>query len=636
MPYGYAGKILRIDLSTGSVTTEPLSEELTERFIGGRGFVAKTMFDEIPAGIDPFSKDNRFVIASGPLSGHYLPASGKTHFGTKSPATGGYADSNMGGHFGPALKYAGYDMMILTGCAEVPSYLYIDDDRVEIRSADAYWGQGSLTVEKQMKEALGEDFQILTIGPAGENRVRFACISHDFGRQAGRTGVGAVLGSKNIKAIAVRGTGSLPVFDVDAAFAAGKAAFQQIYAKPGFTGWTPEGTAGITDWTNEVGVFPTRNFQTSHSDHYKAINGKEILKQIKITDKGCYCCPTPCGKYGKAVTAMGSAYMEGPEYETIALFGGSCLLPTIHDVAYANYLCDELGLDTISGGVVVSWAIECLEKGILTEEQTGHPLAFGDLETVDYLLRKIAAREGIGDLLAEGVKIASEKIGGGSDRFAIHVKGLEWTGYESRNAPSMMLAYMTADVGAHHNRAWVLGHDVAGSATNVHDLITAGGKGEKLPKAPVTEDCADFVIESQNTRPLFDALGVCRLQFMELGFEPENYEKLFYVITGKMISWQEMLKVSERIWQLTRAFSAREIAQFGRHLDFPPPRFYTEPVPSGPNAGHHVTREEVDMLLDWYYQKRGWTQQGIPARETLEAAGLPEIAEALEAAGLYS
>lgn len=636
MLYGYAGKILRIDLSTGRVAAEPLSEELAQRFIGGRGFVAKTLFDEIPPGTAPFSPDNRFVIAAGPLSGHFMPASGKTHFGTKSPATGGYADSNLGGHFGPTLKYAGYDMMILTGRAEGPSYLFIDDDKVEIRSAEGYWGMGSLTLEKRMKEDLGEDFQILTIGPAGENLVRFACISHDFGRQAGRTGVGAVLGSKNIKAIAVRGSGSLPVFDVDAAFKEGKAAFQRIFKKPGFTGWTPEGTAGITDWTNEVGVFPTRNFQTSYSDHYKDINGKAILEQIKITDKGCYCCPTPCGKYGKADTALGSAFVEGPEFETIALFGGSCLLRSIHEVAYANYLCDELGLDTISGGAVVSWAVECMEKGILTEEQAGRKLAFGELETVDYLLRKIAARDGIGDLLAEGVKIAAEKTGGGSDHFAIHVKGLEWTGYESRNAPSMMLAYMTADVGAHHNRAWVLGHDVAGSATNVHDLITAGGKGEKLPKAPVTQDCADFVIESQNTRPLFDALGVCRLQFMELGFEAENYETLFYLITGRKLSWSDMLGISERIWQLTRAYSAREIAHFGRHLDLPPPRFYTDPIPTGPNEGHHVTREEVESLLGWYYQKRGWNDKGIPSRETLERAGLPEIAEALEAAGIYS
>jgi len=630
---GYTGKILRIDLSSGRIETPPLAEDLAQRFIGGRGFVAKILFDEVKPGTDPFDPANVLAAATGPLSGHLLPASGKTHFGTKSPATGGYADSNLGGHFGPALKYAGYDMLILTGRAENPSIVVIDDERVEIRSAADYWGLGALTAEKRLKADLGAEFQILTLGPAGERRVRFACISHDFGRQAGRAGVGAVMGSKNVKAIAVRGTGSLPVFDVEAAYAEGRAAYRRIYEKPGFTGWTPEGTAGITNWCNEVGVFPTRNFQTSHSGHYRDINGQAVLKEIRITDKGCYCCPTPCGKYSRAKTAIGQAYVEGPEYETIALFGGNCLLPTISDVAYANYLCDELGIDTISAGAVVSWAIECFEKGILSAAQIGRKVAFGDLASVAWLLEKIAAREGIGDLLAEGVKIAAGRTGKGSETFAIHVKGLEWTGYESRNAPAMMLASMTADIGAHHSRAWVLGHDVAGSATNVHDLITAGGKAEKLPKAPVHPECADFVIESQHVRPLFDALGVCRLQFMELGFEPENYERLFYVITGRKLSWTEMLAISERIWQLTRAFSVREIAGFGPHLDMPPPRFYTEPIPDGPNAGHHLTREEIENLLKWYYGKRGWDARGIPSRKTLERVGLPEAAEALASAG---
>ena len=259
--FGYAGTILRINLSTGAIEKQPLDKNLAERFIGGRGFVAKLLFDELPRGIDPYDEKNLFIAATGPLSGHLLPASGKTHFGTKSPATGGYADSNMGGHFGPALKYAGYDVLVLTGRAPMPSYLFIDDGRVEIRPADAYWGQGALTAEKNLKTDLGEDFQILTIGPAGEKQVRYACLSHDFGRQAGRTGVGAVLGSKRIKAIAVRGTGSLPVFDFKEAFAAGKDAYRKVAAKPGFTEWTPEGTAGITNWANEMGVFPTRNFQ---------------------------------------------------------------------------------------------------------------------------------------------------------------------------------------------------------------------------------------------------------------------------------------------------------------------------------------------------------------------------------------
>jgi len=621
---GYAGKILRIDLGSEKISTEPLSEKMCDEFIGGRGFVAKTLYDELPPDTDPLGENNLFIIASGPLSGHFLPASGKTHFGSKSPATGGYADSNMGGHFGPALKYAGFDMVIITGKAKGPSYLYIEDDTIEIRSAAAYWGKGSLTCEEMMKKDLGEDFQILTIGPAGEKLVKFACISHDFGRQAGRTGIGAVLGSKNIKAIVVKGTGSIPVKDIELAFARGKEAFKAVAQKPGFKGWTPEGTAGITDWVNEVGAFPAKNFQTSHIDHSHMINGKKVLERLKITDKGCYCCPTPCGKYGHTKTALGSAYMEGPEFETISLFGGSCMLKTIEEVAYANYLCDELGIDTISGASVAAFAIECFEKGLITTDQIGKEIKFGDLESIVYLLNLMSLRSNdLGDLLANGVKTASETIKQGSQSFAIHVKGLEWTGYECRNAPSMMLAYMTADIGAHHNRAWVLGHDVVGAATNVHDLITAGAADEKRAKAVVSgKDSASFVIDSQHTRPAFDLLGCCRLQMMELGFEVENYTDLYSVITGKKMTWDELLKISEKVWTLTRMISAREIKNFGRKSDYPPARFYEEPCPSGPNKGHCISFKDLNELLDAYYDARGWDKNGIPTDKTLKRVGL--------------
>jgi aldehyde:ferredoxin oxidoreductase len=352
---GYAGTILRINLSNETIRKEPLSESLAENFLGGRGFVAKMLYDEIPPNIDPYDPENMLIAATGPLTGHFMPASGKTHFGTKSPATGGYADSNMGGHFGPQLKYAGYDVLIITGKAAELSYMLITDDTVEIRPAAEYHGQGSLAAEKNLKDHLGDDYQIITIGPAGENQVRYACISHDFGRQAGRTGVGAVMGSKNLKAIAVKGTGSIPVANLKEAYLKGKEAYQKVKAKPGFEGWTPEGTAGLTNWANEVGVFPTRNFQTSHAKHHKDINGQAILERLKITDKGCFGCPTPCGKYGHTKTSLGSAYVEGPEYETIALFGGNCVLKTIEEVAYANYICDELGIDTISAGVVIGY-----------------------------------------------------------------------------------------------------------------------------------------------------------------------------------------------------------------------------------------------------------------------------------------
>ncbi len=628
MFYGYAGTILEVDLTSGRITKTPVPEHLVRDYLGGRGFVARLLWERLRPGTDCFDPENLVVIATGPLSGHLVPASGKTHFGTKSPATGGYADSNMGGHFGPALKYAGYDVLLLTGRASEPTSLVIEDESVALRPAKQWWGQGAVTTEAGLKKELGEEFRIITIGPAGEHLVRFACISHDFGRQAGRAGIGAVLGSKHLKAIAVKGTGGLPVFDVDGLYEKGREAYLKVRAKPGFAGWTPEGTAGITDWVNQVGAFPTRNFQTSYFPGYQNINGKAVVEHLKITDKGCFCCPTPCGKYGKASTNLGTVHVEGPEYESIALLGGACVLGSIEEVAYANYVCDELGIDTISGGVVAAWAMECFEKGLLSEKQVGREIRFGDLESVVYLLEKMASRDGVGDLLAEGVMRAAAKLGRNSEEFAIHVKGLEWSGYESRNAPGMMLAYMTADVGAHHNRAWALGHDVAGSAASVHDLISAGGGKDKMAKATVTGK-AGRVIELQHIRPLFDCLGICRLQYMELGFEGENYEELFFLVTGRRMKWDELLKVSERVWHLTRAFSAREIEGFGRKFDYPPARFFQEPIPDGPNEGHFLSRDELDVLLDEYYQERGWDTNGIPKEETLRRAGLSDVADAL-------
>jgi aldehyde:ferredoxin oxidoreductase len=290
---GYAGKILRVDLDAISAYSEPLDQDLARDYIGGRGFVARLLWNELPPDVDPLSPQNLLIIATGPLSGHFIPASGKTHFGCKSPATGGYADSNLGGHFGPQLKYAGYDAMVLSGRATSPSIVVVDGDLVELRPAGEHWGTGALSCEKALKDELGEEYEILTIGPAGENLVRFACISHDFGRQAGRTGVGAVLGSKNIKAIAVRGDRSLEAHDLPGLFQASQTMYRHIKEKPGFLGWTPEGTAGITDFCNRVGAFPTRNFSTSYAEYHKSINGAAVVTKVRLHDKGCCLLPHP-------------------------------------------------------------------------------------------------------------------------------------------------------------------------------------------------------------------------------------------------------------------------------------------------------------------------------------------------------
>lgn len=601
---GYAGNILRVDLTNRTHEILPLPASLARDFIGGRGFVAKLMWDEIPPGADPLGPENKIIVAPGPLTGAFLPGAGKLEWGAKSPATGGYGDSNIGGHIAPEIKYAGFDAIIIEGQASEPVYLYIDDFNVELRSAAHLWGQGALQSEAQLKTELGEEFQICTIGPAGENKVLFACISHDFGRQAGRTGIAAVMGSKNLKALAVHGTKSIPLADPAATLEIGKQMFAACFAKPGFEEWTPQGTAGVTNWVNEVGAFPTRNFTSGFFPKYENINGEALVKRIKVTDKACYGCPIPCGKYSRVKRPGYEVHVEGPEYETIALIGGNTEIDNIEDVAYANYIQDELGLDSISGGNVVGFAMECFEKGIIRSEAIGgRTLNFGSVDDFVRLSEEIAYRRGIGNVLADGVKKASEVFGQGSERFAIQVKGLEWSGYEARYAPAMMLSYMTADVGAHHNRSWAITFDVATGRDKLE------GKAKR-------------VTELQHIRPLFDMLCLCRLQWVELGFELDWYPQIFHAVTGQRRTWEELLAFSERVWNLTRCYNLREIPGFGRNADYPPARFMEEPIPDGPTAGKCMPRAVIDRLLDEYYEIRGWDKMGIPSAAQLRKVGL--------------
>ncbi|MGB4338911.1 MAG: aldehyde ferredoxin oxidoreductase family protein [Bacillota bacterium] len=615
MPGGYMGQILRVDVTNKTHKVEPLDPAMARDYIGGRGFVQKILFDEVPVGADPLGPENKVVVAPGPLSGVFMPASGKVQFGALSPATGIMGDANMGGHFSSEVKYAGYDAIIIEGMSAEPCVVVIDDDKVQVIDGSKYWGKGCSAAEHAIKQDLGEDFQVAVIGPAGENLVNIACIGHDYGRQAGRCGIGAVLGSKKVKAIAVRGTKSIPLHDPETVRKKAHEMFEGCFSKPGFKEWTPQGTPGVTPWVNEVGAFPTKNFWTTYFDHHPGIGGEALLERIWLTDKGCFCCPTPCGKYSLTKVNSKSAYVEGPEYETVALIGGNCMLRTIEEVAYGNYLCDELGLDTISGGNVVAFALECFERGIITEEQVGRKVEWGDIDSFEHLVRAIAYREGIGDVLADGVKAAAEAFGGGSEKFAIHVKGLEWSGYEARWAPAMMLAYMTCDIGAHHNRAWAITYDVAKGREEVE------GKAAK-------------VIELQRIRPAFDLLGNCRLQWVEIGFEFEHYPEMFKAVTGRDLTIDELFAATDRVWNLTRTRAFLEKPGFGRQEDYPPARFYEEEIPNGPAQGKVITRDKLDKMLDEYYALRGWDSDGKPTVETLRGLGLDDCVTKLQAAGL--
>lgn len=603
---GYGGRILRVNLTNGTVTKEPTPPDVARDFIGGRGFGIYFLLKEVPKGSDPLGPENKLIISSGPISGLMIPGGGKCDWTTKAPLTGGYASASMGGHFTAEMRYAGLDSIILEGISPKPVYLFIDDDKIELRDASDLWGKATFAVEKQFKEKLGEEFQVAVIGVGGENLVPYACINHDYGRQAGRGGVGAVMGSKKVKAIVVHGTKSIPVADMDAYRKAGMALYKACKDSEGLKDWTRYGTTIVVSWCDEVGALPTRNFSAGSFEDGKNLYGPVMREKIVITDKGCFGCPSPCGKYSR--NKKYNSYVEGPEYETIGLMGSNLGIDDIEAVAQANLLCDDLGIDTISTGNVIGWAMECYEKGIFTKKDTGGlDLKFGNVEATFTLIDKIARREGLGALLAEGVKRASKKVGKGSEKFAIQVKGMEQSAYATHNATAMLLAYMTCDVGAHHNRAWAITYDL------------------QVGREKVVPEKVARVIWLQNFRPMFDVLGGCRLQWVELGIDRDLYVPALEAITGIQRSWEDLDKVGERIWNLTRLFWARENEGFGRAWDMPSPRFYEEAPKSGATKGQITKIEDVNRLLDMYYEQRGWTSDGLPKPETIESLGLNAV-----------
>jgi aldehyde:ferredoxin oxidoreductase len=603
---GYGGWILRVDLTHGTVKKEPTPSDMVRDFIGGRGFGIYLLHKEVLKGVDPLGPENKLIISSGPISGMMIPGGGKCDWTTKSPLTGGYASASMGGHFTAEMRYAGLDSIILEGMSPKPVYLFIDDDKIEIRDASDLWGKATFAVEKQFKEKLGEEFQVAVIGIGGENLVPYACINHDYGRQAGRGGVGAVMGSKKVKAIVLHGTKSIPVADMEAYRKAGMALYKACKDSEGLKDWTRYGTTIVVSWCDEVGALPTRNFSAGSFEKGKNLYGPVMREKIVITDKGCFGCPSPCGKYSR--NKKYNSFVEGPEYETIGLMGSNLGIDDIEAVAQANLLCDDLGIDTISAGNAIGWAMECYEKGILTKKDTdGLDLKFGNVDATFALIERIARREGLGALLAEGVKIASTKVGKGSDKFAIQVKGMEQSAYATHNATAMLLAYMTCDVGAHHNRSWAITYDL------------------QVGREKVVPEKVARVIWLQNFRPMFDVLGGCRLQWVELGIDRDLYVPALEAITGIHRSWEDLDKVGERIWNLTRLFWARENDGFGRSWDMPSPRFYEEAPKSGATKGQITKLEDVNRLLDMYYEQRGWSSEGLPKPETIENLNLTEV-----------
>jgi aldehyde:ferredoxin oxidoreductase len=600
---GYLQKIARINLETKRTKIETVKDQFAIKYIGGRGWGARILYDELPNKINAFDPQNKLIIASGPLSGLLIPASAKTSFSAISPATNLYGDSNLGGEFAIALKKSGFDTLIIEGRAEKETYLTIHNGEVEFRNAGSLWGMHSLDAETTLKRELGRDYQIAVIGPAGENLVKFAAITSRQGRQAARCGMGTLMGWKRLKALAVGGNGKIPTANPSTLKRIYEETVQYLTKHPSLKLWQREGTLQLIDWANEASCLPTRNFQEAQFEGAEKIGGKAMEDTTRIHNKACYLCPIACGQ----INQVKGVVVEGPEYETASMIGSNCALTQIEDVVYANYLCDQLGLDTISAGSVAAFAMECFEKGLIDLKDTeGLPLKFGDAESLFALFEHIAYRKGIGNLLAEGVKYASRKIGNGSDKFAMHVKGLEITGYDVRAAQSMALAYATADIGAHHNRAWAITFDI------------------KTDRQSYGEDKAQWVIYLQHVRPMFDALGVCRFPWVELELKLDFYAQFYSAATGLETSLQELLKRSEGIWNLTRLINLRQ--GLTPQADWLPDRVFDDPVPSGPLKGAKLDREAFRQMVKTYYKLRGWSEDGIPTKEKLLELELEPVA----------
>ncbi len=601
---GYFRKHLAVDLSAGAAEHRELDEAFLTRYVGGRGFGAKLVWDHLRARdfrIDPLGPENLLVVAPGPLTGTYLPSSGKNSFVAISPATGIYGDSSMGGSFGIELRQTGIDCLSIVGRAEQLGFLFIDNLEVSVVPMPELAGKTCLETEGMIKDRLGtHQVTVAAIGPAGENRVRFACVNADWSRNAGRTGIGAILGSKNLKAIVCRGSRDLPVHDVSGLAGEAEKAYAYMKGHKFFRLWQQQGLMNVVRYANEIGILPTRNFQDAVFARARQVDGDAMVEGYKIGDTACFACSMSCGniclvKQGKH---MGTV-IEGPEYESCAMLGPNVGIDDFAAVCRASQLCDELGIDTISTGNLVGAVIEGYEQGILSlDDLDGTPVTWGDDDAILELIGKIAHRQGIGDVLADGARRVLETWPD-MERVVLHVKGLEQSAYDSRAAASMALAYATSDIGAHHTRAWTIAREVE--------------QGQDW----TAEEKVDIVIYHQTVRPLFDMLGVCRLPWIELGLNEEHYANFYSYVTGRPTTLAELLSRSRDVYDLTRLINAR--LGITRKDDTLPHKVEACPVRTGPTAGKVVGRQEFESLLELYYQKRGWNDDGVPPRKREQA-----------------
>ena len=617
MLYGYNGKILRVDLSQGVITVDEPDAAFYRRYIGGRGFISYFLLNELAAGVDALGPKNRLIFAAGAVTGAPIAGSGKNSVGAKSPLTNGYGDAEVGGYWGAELKQAGYDAIIIEGKSESPVYLWIEDGKAEIRDAKHLWGKTTGECQKLIQEELGgRGIRVAQIGVAGENQVRYACIINDLSHAAGRTGMGAVMGSKNLKAIAVRGHQKVALSDANAVNSLARRFRDDLKTNRVAASYSENGTAGGLMALNTAGGLPTRNFQQGVFEGADKISAEALKGSILVGRRGCYACPIRC----KPDVAVGEPYnvdpiYGGPEYETLASLGSNCGIDNLEAIAKGNELCNVYGLDTISTGANIAFAMECFEQGILTEKDTGGlKLNFGNAQAMVQLVEMIASREGIGETLAEGVARAARVFGRGAEDFALHIKGQELPMHEPRFKPGMGVGYAISPTGADH-------------CHNIHDSLYVKRLGEldelgifePLPCQELSAAKVRMLVYGSLWRHALNCLVFC--YFVPLN--PGQMADLIRGVTGWNTTVWELMKVGERCVAMTRAFNIREGVT--KDNDYLPRRFFV-PFTSGPLNGVSIDKGQLDRAIDTYYSMVGWDKNGAPTLAKLQELGIEWVA----------
>jgi aldehyde:ferredoxin oxidoreductase len=618
MSYGYTGRILRVNLSTGKLTTEEPAENFYRQYFGGEGFVGYFLLKELSAGIEPLSPDNKLIFAAGPLTGVPVGGCGRHSVGGKSPLTGGFGEAESGGYWGAELKMAGFDAIIVEGRAGKPVYLFIRDGEAEIRDAKHLWGLKTLECENAIRSELGDSaVKVAQIGPAGENQVRFACISNDLDAFAGRTGLGAVMGSKNLKAIACRGHQRLSLADPEAVRDLGRWIRDNVPVATKALG--EFGTARVIPGLNQAGGLPTRNFQLGYMDGADKISGQTMADTILVKRRSCFACPIHCKREVKVdgPYAVDPRY-GGPEYETMAAIGSNCGIDNLEIAAKANELMGAYGLDSISCGSVIAFAMECYESGLLKQSDTGGlDLRFGNGQALLQMIEQIARREGLGALLAEGVARAAKEIGAGAEEFALHVKGLELPMHEPRWKQGLGVGYAVSPTGADHMHNM---HDA--NFTTQSPLLEEMRSLGILEPLPVNDlSLAKIRLLMYNTLWVhFLNCAVCCFFVMFYGLVGfERVARLVSAVTGWETTSFELMKVGERAANLAQWFNLRE--GFTSAADNLPGRFFT-PQSSGPLQGVALDPETFRKAVARYYDMMGWSPQGVPTPGKLGELGI--------------